>query len=163
MLALARAVPELRFQLIGPAEAALQSELEAAHRAGDLEWYDFMPNADALDTLPGALAGLALLHDEPNYAHSLPTKLVEYLAHGVPVISTPNRTAVQLVEAAEGGIIVPFGDVDAAASALRRLAASAEYRRTCASRGYDYVAQHVNWYRDGPEFVRTLERASADR
>ena len=67
-----------------------------------MEWFDFMPNAQALAMLPGALAGLALLHDQPNYAHSLPTKLVEYLAHGVPVVTTPNRTAVELVQRSTG-------------------------------------------------------------
>ncbi|WP_235912505.1 glycosyltransferase [Ruania zhangjianzhongii] len=157
MLALARAVPELTFQLIGPAEAALRPQLAAAHRAGELEWFDFLPNEQALAKLPGALAGLALLHDEPNYARSLPTKLVEYLAHGVPVVSTPNQTAVDLVERSGGGAVVPFGDVSAAAAALRRLAADETRRRSRATSGYDYVAAHVNWNRDGAEFVRVIE------
>lgn len=162
MVALARAVPELRFQLIGPAEASLHPQLTAAHQAGDLEWFDFMPNADALAMLPGALAGLALLHDEPNYSRSLPTKLVEYLAHGVPVVSTPNQTAVELVERSGGGTVVPFGDISAAAEALRRLARDRDYRTACAASGYAYVAEHVNWYRDGRDFVRAVERASGD-
>lgn len=158
MLALARAVPEVKFQLIGPAEAPLQSELRAAHRAGDIEWVEFLPNEQALAMLPGALAGLALLHDEPNYARSLPTKLVEYLAHGVPVISTPNEAAADLVTASAGGIVVPFhGAAEEAATALRSLAADRRRRSAYAARGYDYVSRHVNWRTDGAAFVRTLE------
>ena len=159
MIALARAVPELTFQLIGPAEAPLQAELREAHRAGDLEWFDFLPNSEALAKLPGALAGLALLHEEPNYARSLPTKLVEYLAHGVPVVTTPNQTAAELVEHSGGGAVVPFGDVPVAAAALRRLAADEGYRTAQAASGYDYVAEHVNWRHDGPAFVGALTAA----
>ena len=161
MLALARAVPELDFQLIGPAEAPLQPELRAAHQAGEIDWIEFLPNEQALDMLPGALAGLALLHDEPNYARSLPTKIVEYLAHGVPVISTPNEAAADLVTAAQGGVVVPFDDAtEGAAVALRALAADENLRAAYAARGYDYVSQHVNWHIDGTRFVQTLESFS---
>lgn len=160
MLALAREVPELRFQLIGPAEADVQPEVRQAAEADVIEWFDFLPNDEALAMLPGAIAGIALLRDEPNYAHSLPTKLVEYLAHGIPVISTPNATATTLVTASGGGLVVPFDDVAAAARALRRLAADADFRTACATSGYDYVATHVNWDRDGQDFVRFLETVS---
>ena len=56
--------------------------------------------------LPGALAGLSLLQDLPNYRHSRPTKIVEYMAHGVPVVTTPLPVAVELVESAGAGVVV---------------------------------------------------------
>src|SRR5699024_5898572 len=108
-------------------------------------------------------AGLALLHDEPNYTRSLPTKLVEYLAHGVPVVSTPNESAAELVNASGGGMVVPFGDIHAAAAALRKLAGDDRHRRECASSGYDYVAEQVNWHRDAQAFVRALEWVGSSR
>lgn len=160
LIALARAMPELSFQLIGPAEPDLQPALEAATAAGTLEWMRFMPNEQALARLPGALAGLALLHDEPNYQHSLPTKLVEYMAHGVPVITTPNQASADLVASAEGGVVIPFGDIDAAARVLRSFVDDPEARIAYARHGYDYVAGHVNWHIDGPQFVRAVEEAS---
>ncbi|WP_022919000.1 glycosyltransferase [Ruania albidiflava] len=160
MIALAQAVPELTFQLIGPAEASLEPLLRAAHDAGHLTWTGFVPNDQAITMLSGACAGLALLHDEPNYTRSLPTKLVEYLAHGVPVVSTPNEAAADLVTSSGGGAIVPFGDIDAAARALRKLAADDSYRTTCATSGYDYVAANMNWYQDAGAFVRALEHAT---
>ena len=41
----------------------------------------------------------------------MPTKVVEYMAHGVPVITTPLPLAVELVQNADCGFVVPFGDV----------------------------------------------------
>lgn len=160
MLELARRVPELQFQLIGPADDDVVSLVREAADQGVIEWLDFLPNAEALALLPGALAGLALLHDQPNYAESLPTKLVEYLGHGVPVVSTPNKAAAELVSRSRGGLVVPFGEIDDAAQALRHLASNPEYRTTCATAGYEYVAEYVNWNRDGRAFVRALERAA---
>ena len=43
-----------------------------------------MPNADALRLVEGSLAGLSLLQDEENFRHSMPTKVAEYMARGVP-------------------------------------------------------------------------------
>jgi len=157
MLELARAVPELRIQLIGPADPDVRDQVRGAAEVGLVEWIDFLPNHQALASLPGALAGIALLHDERNYSRSLPTKLVEYMAHGLPVITTSNEAAAALVTDSGGGIVVPFGDTAAVAEALRTLAASGDSRITYGSNGYGYVAQHMNWHRDGPAFVRVLE------
>ena len=49
-------------------------------------------------TIDGALAGLSLLRDLPNYRGSMPTKVVEYLAHGVPAITTPLPLAREIVQ-----------------------------------------------------------------
>ena len=68
--------------------------------------------------LDGALAGLSLLHDEPNFRHSMPTKVVEYMARGVPVVTTPLPAAAELARGHECGFVVPFGDPVAAAAAV---------------------------------------------
>lgn len=163
MLELARAVPEVRVQLIGPADPDISEQVRAAAAAGVVDWFDFVPNEQALAMLPGALAGIALLHDEENYAHSLPTKLVEYMAQGLPVITTSNECAAALVAESRGGVVVPFGDVTAAAAAVRRLAAD-EHRRVAHARdGYRFVAEHLNWRRDGPAFAAVLEGLAASR
>ncbi|SEE98532.1 glycosyltransferase family protein [Ruania alba] len=156
MITLARLVPELELVLIGTADATIQPELEAAQHRGELTWLGFVPNDDAVQLLDGALAGLALLHDQPNYSRSLPTKIAEYLAHGVPAVTTPNESSAALVRTSGGGVVVPFGDVLATAAALRELARDPERRRAMAISGYRYVAAEVNWHRDGAEFAKTI-------
>jgi hypothetical protein len=58
-----------------------------------LRWHGFVPKDKALPMLAGALARLSLLHDEPNYLHSRPTQVLEYMASGVPVVSTANPSS----------------------------------------------------------------------
>jgi glycosyltransferase involved in cell wall biosynthesis len=109
----------------------------------------------------GATAGLSLLHDQPNYRHSMPTKLLEYLAHGVPFITTPLPLAVDLARESDGGVIVPFNDPEAVVRAIEELNADDGRRQRMADAGRTWVAAHADWTRDGPAFVRQLEEWAA--
>ncbi|HLS32529.1 MAG TPA: glycosyltransferase, partial [Brevibacterium sp.] len=113
----------------------------------------------ALDRLRGALAGVSLLHDEPNYANSQPTKVIEYMAHGLPVITTPNWAPKELVEHAECGAVVPFGDVGAVAEVVSDWAADRDKRAALGRTGYDYAKAHLDWNSDAHDFVRALADA----
>ncbi|MFB4313359.1 glycosyltransferase family 4 protein [Actinomadura sp. 21ATH] len=144
-------------ELIGAADPQIRPRLREAQRAGLLRWYGFVPNDRALRIAEGAMAGLALLHDEPNYRHSMPTKIVEYMARGVPVITTPNPPAVAIVEPAGSGIVVPFGDPAAAADAVRKLRADAELRTGLGKRGYEAARAHYHWPVHAEPFVAQLE------
>ncbi len=149
--------PDIVVEVIGAARSPVAERLSAAASAGWIEWLGYLPNDAALARVEGACAGLALLHDEPNYRHSMPTKLYEYLARGVPYVSTPLPLARRLAEDSGGGIIVPFGDAPAAADAVRMLNDDDVRRQEMASSGRAWVLAHANWERDGDRFVRQLE------
>jgi glycosyltransferase involved in cell wall biosynthesis len=140
---------------VGPADAAARAHLEAA---GDLvHWHGFVPNEQALRLAEGALAGLSLLHDEANFRPSMPTKVVEYMARAVPVITTPLPLAVDLVRGAECGFVVPFGDVAAAAGAVLKLDADPDLRVKMGLRGHDAALRSLGWPADARAFVAQLE------
>ncbi|GII53798.1 hypothetical protein Pth03_21870 [Planotetraspora thailandica] len=144
-------------ELIGYADPSSRAVLNEAVAQGFLEWRDFLPNDEALERLEGALAGLSLLHDEPNYRHSLPTKIIEYMAHGVPVITTPSPRAVELVERYRSGIVVPWRDTQAIVDAVLRLRDDAEERRAAAFRGHASARANHHWPNSARRFVAQLE------
>lgn len=141
--------------LLGPADAQAKAHIEAAGDA--VTWHGFVPNADAMRVVDGALAGLSLLRDEPNFRSSMPTKVVEYMARGVPVISTPLPLAVELVEGYDCGFVVPFGDVQAAADAVLALDRDRELRVKMGLRGHDGALRSLGWPADAKAFVAQLE------
>ena len=47
-----------------------------------------LPHFEAMAVVAGASVGFSLLHDLPNYRASMPTKVIEYLAMGVPVVAS---------------------------------------------------------------------------
>ena len=159
LIELARRVPEVTVEIIGPAERDIEDELRAAADEGIIDWRGFMPNDQALARLRGALAGVSLLHDEPNYTNSQPTKIIEYMSHGLPTITTPNWAPKELVEHADCGAVVPFGDVDAAASVVRRWREDRAERVRLGRSGYDYARTHLNWNVDAHDFVRAIDDA----
>lgn len=147
----------LHLEVIGEAGPDAADDLRIASERGWITWHGFVENSRALGMLQGATVGLSLLHDEPNYRHSMPTKLLEYLANGVPVISTPLPLAVDLVERSGGGVIIPFGDARAVRDAIVELNSDDERRLEMAESGRRWVRDHMNWSIEGPAFVRQLE------
>ncbi len=148
-------------ELIGQADAAARAHIEVGGDA--VHWHGFVPNADALRLVEGALAGLSLLRDEENFRHSMPTKVAEYMGRGVPVVTTPLPLAVELVEAAQGGFTVPFNDPQAAADAVLKLDADPDLRVKMGLRAHEYALRNLAWPPHAAAFVAQLEAWAAAR
>jgi len=147
----------MTIDVVGHAHEDVRGALERAHAAGWIVWHGFVPNDVALPMLDGATAGLSLLHDEDNYRVSMPTKVIEYMAHGIPVITTPLPLAAELVENSECGVVVPFNDPRAVADALIALNADETTRLRWGANGHKSALVNWNWDHDSVAFVRQLE------
>jgi glycosyltransferase involved in cell wall biosynthesis len=148
-------------ELIGQADAAARAHIEAA--GDDVRWHGFVPNAEALRMVEGALAGLSLLQDEENFRHSMPTKVAEYMGRAVPVVTTPLPLAVDLVQAADAGFVVPFNDPSAARDAVLKLDADPDLRVKMGLRGHEYALANLAWPPHAAAFVTQLEAWAAPR
>ena len=147
--------------VIGPADGECDTMMRDAHRRGAIDWRGPLPNPEAMDVVRGALVGLSLLRDTPNYRVSRPTKILEYLAAGVPTISTPLPQAAEVIDKSGSGTITQAweGDqlVSEVADAVMAYASSPDRRRRESVSGWTYVRDHESWNIDGPRFVATLE------
>jgi glycosyltransferase involved in cell wall biosynthesis len=146
-------------ELIGQADPRARAHIEAGGDA--VHWHGFIPNAEALRLVEGALAGVSLLPDEENFRHSMPTKVAEYMARGLPVVTTPLPLAVDLVEAADAGFVVPFNDPAAARDAILKLDADPGLRVKLGLRGHEYALGHLAWPPHADAFVAQLEAWAA--
>ena len=140
-------------ELIGPADRRARAIIEAS----EVRWHGFVPNDEAMRLTDGALAGISLLHDEANFRHSLPTKVVEYMAHGVPVVTTPLPYAADLAARHKCGYVVPFRDAKAAADVILGLDANPALRAELGARGHAAARQSLGWPADAKAFVAQLE------
>ena len=160
MVALAELVAPhgVTVELIGSADAQARAVIEPARDAGLLRWHGYLPNDEALAITDGALAGLSLLQDDPNLRHSMPTKVAEYMARGVPVVTTPLPLAAGLVERSDCGFIVPFNDPAAASEAVLRFQRDPALRDAMGARGHRGAAEFLRWPDDARAFVAQLEQ-----
>ncbi len=149
-------------ELIGAADADVENELREADTRGSIRWAGFVPNDLALERVRGALAGLSLLHDTPNYRVSLPTKLLEYASLGVPIITTPLPEAATMLDRHGGGIVVGFGDVASVVSAVERLRSDIAYRARLATEALE-LARQLSWQRESESFLGALRAAAFAR
>ncbi len=156
VLALGRALGDTaRVELVGPVDRGIEAELESAAADGTVTWRGFIPNDRLAEVLAGASVGLSLLSDDPNYRVSMPSKVVEYLAHGVPVVATPLAAVATLLEEEGGGLLVPFGDVDATVTAVRRILDEPGLRARLSDEGRVAAARRT-WEVEGARLASTL-------
>jgi len=141
-------------ELVGPVDDELRAELESAAAEGSVTWHGFVPNDAVGALLSGAQVGLSLLHDEPNYLVSMPTKVLEYLVHGLPVVATP-LPQVAAVLADGGGLIVGFRDIDAAEAAVRRIVTEPDLQERLADQARALGASRT-WEAEGSRLASTL-------
>jgi glycosyltransferase involved in cell wall biosynthesis len=97
---------------------AVRLQTGAASRGMELTLSGHLANPVALERVSVASVGLSPLRDEANYRDSLPTKTLEYLAMGVPVVATDLPGTRAVLGALDGVWLVPPDDIEAMASAI---------------------------------------------
>lgn len=157
----AKTAGALKVIVVGPASGDVEPMLREAAAQGVLDWMGFVPSDRAMALLDGSMAGVSLLHDEPNYRVSLPTKVVEYMAHGVPVVTTPLPLAEDLVNESGAGVVVPFADGRAAAEAVLELWSDAERRHAMGAAGHRVAKERFDWSAHAAAFVDELQRVAS--
>jgi glycosyltransferase involved in cell wall biosynthesis len=70
-----------------------------------------------------------------------PTKAIEYLALGVPIVCNDNPDQAQVVQESQAGLCVPL-TADQFAGAVNQILADANMGRTMGQRGRDYIREH---------------------
>jgi glycosyltransferase involved in cell wall biosynthesis len=110
MLEAIEQAPEWLLDVVGPVAARDRERLDAwlasSPAADRVRMHGRMPPAAAWQLARGAWVGMSLLHSTPAFESAIPSKIYEYLACGMPVLSSPIRRAAELVEKAGAGAIV---------------------------------------------------------
>jgi glycosyltransferase involved in cell wall biosynthesis len=149
----------VRLEIIGDAPEQKSAEaLRQAEDEGILTRRGFLPSEAALVGISGALAGLSLLDDLPNFRCSLPTKVVEYAAVGIPVITTPLPLAEQLVRGTNSGLVVPWRDAEAVVNAVLALLDDPERAALLGRNGHATALEQYDWRMSSGRFVHEMER-----
>ena len=118
VLAAARRAPELRFRIVGSGQlSALLAD--APENVVHCPWlpYDELPHA-----LHGAGCALGIFGTSDKARRVIPNKAYQALACATPLVTADTPAARELLVDGESALLVPPGDADALAEAVRRLA-----------------------------------------
>ena len=137
-------LPSATLVLVGtPTEevAARLSELDAT--AG-VTLLPPVPYGEIVGVMQSAHVGLSLLQDIPKFQKNVPTKVFDYMASGIPYVST-DLTPVRTLTGGVGGALVPPGDAKAAAEAALAFLRDPDRARGAAREGRALIEQRLNW------------------
>jgi glycosyltransferase involved in cell wall biosynthesis len=120
ILEIKKTLPNIKLVLIGPFdEQGLEEDVRTFILRNRIERNVMilgpMKNIEALPVLASCMIGLALLLPEPNFTKSLPTKVFEYMALGLPVLVSDFPLWKQMVMKHDVGLVVDPMDVPSAA------------------------------------------------
>jgi glycosyltransferase involved in cell wall biosynthesis len=89
--------------------------------------------------------GLAILLPMQNFDDSIPTKMLEYMAAGIPVVASDFASWRSLVGDCDGVVFIDPRDEDALARAVSALFDNPERARQLGQRGREFVHQRFDW------------------
>jgi glycosyltransferase involved in cell wall biosynthesis len=154
ILAAARLTPELAFRIVGSGQLdRLLSERPAnvEHTA----WVDY-------EQLPSELAragcALGIFGTSPKALRVIPNKAYQALACAAPLVTADTAAVRELLVDGESALLVPPGDPQALAAALRRLAADHSLAARIAAGGRRAYEQHASEHVLGARWRAIIER-----
>jgi colanic acid biosynthesis glycosyl transferase WcaI len=121
-----------------------------------LGWIDY---ADVPAAWAASDVTYLALRDNPLYAGTIPAKFYEVLASGVPLVCAVRGEAARMVEASNGGIVTPPGDVAGLVAGINHLLDDDDARDGHARSARAYAEANFNPAEVARRYERLLSRA----
>jgi glycosyltransferase involved in cell wall biosynthesis len=159
ILAAAALCPEIEFRVVGSGQ--LQDALAA--RSANVAWEPWVEYERLPDLYRSAGYALGIFGTSNKAARVIPNKAFQALATATPLVTADTPAARELLEDGRDALLVPAGDADALAAAVRRLAADPDLRRRIARGGRATYERHASERVLGARWREVLERAVDQR
>jgi glycosyltransferase involved in cell wall biosynthesis len=127
----------------GSQNETLRAEL-ARRDLSNLRWLDWIDHNEI--PLAWAVSDVTFwaLRDQPLYRGTIPAKLYEALACGLPVVAAAEGVGTQMITDSGAGYCVPFRDAAGLAEQINRLLGDAALRDQCARAARAYAERHFD-------------------
>jgi glycosyltransferase involved in cell wall biosynthesis len=155
ILEAARLAPELPFRVVGTGQ--LDGLLE--RRPANVEWVPWVEYERLAGELHAAGAALGIFGTSEKAARVIPNKAFQALACARPLVTADTPATRELLVDGESALLVPPGDAQALAAALRRLASDDALRARISAGGLAAYRRHASEDVLGRRWLSILERA----
>jgi glycosyltransferase involved in cell wall biosynthesis len=122
----------------------------------------YLPHAEALAAVADADVGIVPHRSSEYWDTTIPNKLFDYMAAGLPVVTSDAVPSARVVREAGCGEIHRGGDAGSLAAAVARLL-DAGSRARLGERGRHAVLRRYNWERDAGVLLDSVGRATEER
>jgi len=156
ILEAARLTPELRLRVVGSG----QLDALLAGRPSNVDWVPWVEYERLAEELHRASCALGIFGTSAKAQRVIPNKAFQALACGTPLVTADTPAARELVVDGESALLVPPGDPQALATALRRLAGEPELARRLGAGGHGAFRERASEDVLGRRWRSILERAA---
>lgn len=159
ILAAARLAPEVPFRVVGSGQ--LERLLDS--RPANVTWVPWVDYEDLPGELQQAGCALGIFGTGDKTARVIPNKVFQALACACPVVTADTPAARELLTDGADAILIPAGDAEALAGAVRRLASDPALARRLGDEGRATYEAQASEDVLGLRWRDLLERAVARR
>lgn len=150
-------VPNSKLVLAGSMDGEVRMKFETSPAGAAVEYLGKLDTNAVPGVLEQSSLGLVLLKPLPNYLESLPTKLFEYMAAGIPFVATDFPYWRDLLEQYECGVFVDAANKSDCAKTVAKLMDDAKLRSEMGARGRRAVVSRFNFGFDAGKFVLLIQ------
>ena len=156
ILEAARLAPELRLRIVGSG----QLDALLADPPANVDWVPWVEYDRLPEELHRASCALGIFGTSAKAQRVIPNKAFQALACGTPLVTADTPAARELLVDGESALLVPPGDPETLADALRRLAGDPELTRQLGARGHAVYRERASEEVLGRRWYRILERVA---
>lgn len=150
--------PDILFVLVGEgAEKERILTMARGRNLGNVRFIDQQPREIIPAYINATDVCLVLLKKTDVFKTVIPTKMLEYMACGRPVILGVDGQARTILEEAQAGIFVEPENVDALRHAILKLAANLGLRSELSQNGRDYIVKNASRESTARTYIGALE------
>lgn len=164
---LATDLPELRWIATDRFAAAdyrrwFEGEVERRGLRGRFELVPFMPSDQIMTVLNRGTIGISPNLRTANQEKAIPTKLFEYMAAGLPIVTSNLPNQIRIIDEARAGLLAQPEDPASFAAAIRELVRDPSLARQLGSNGQRAFRECYSWDSQMPALL-DFYRAAVER
>ena len=149
----------VRLNLAGAfSEKDVEKEVKSYDGWSSVNELGFLNRSEIVEVYKNSKAGLVTLYPIINYMDALPVKMFEYMASGIPVISSNIKLWQDIVEEAKCGICVNPLEPQEIAEAINFIIANPKEAQEMGENGRKAVLQKYNWGVEEEKLFRVYKK-----
>ncbi|MFT6842928.1 MAG: glycosyltransferase involved in cell wall biosynthesis [Psychroserpens sp.] len=149
--------PDVFMHYVGSYDQKILDNLDLKSIENNVKFYGEMPLLDGLQYSRNAKIGLSILKPIENYTKSYSTKIFEYMALGMPVITSNFQLYKDVVERFNCGICINPLKSKELADAITYLFNNPKEARQMGENGAKVVSEKYNWKREEKKLLKIYQ------
>ncbi len=149
---------DVELDMAGEVESGYREQLETMKGWNHVNYLGYLDRKGINDLYNKSRIGLVILKDTPNHRYSLPIKMFEYMAAGIPVIASDFPLWKRIIDEVQCGICVDPENISSIRSAMHQLLTKENIAKKMGEKGRKAVCDTYSWNIEAEKLLNIYKR-----